>query len=1177
MLKKRGLAKLTKSFSLQNNIASFFVLLHAMKQVITAEELFYKIKDFLTDEEVSGIMRNKMMHDTIVLTCHEGIRNTQQAFGNLFSQVDFLCKQHHLSIADKMSIQTARRHSNSDEPLSREDLAYDGRAIAVFISAIFSKDIPDFLTPIIPHHNRPSAPHLTINRRYIRCSVNQWTEDTLTVSIDQETDTDEYLVKLYDEENHIDHRYITRLIQEGSQLNLLDCTMTHHALVSSDHQKRMQVVLPRLIIFQPDFLIDISSIATCFADYGHHPLLYLLHQMRPRANSQATILGNFAGSALDDIINSKHEYILTDTIKNNFKEKALEYCTCPHFDAAKFYKDATTQANNLKEVVDILFKGTRYFDQRDQTIVYDKDKAILEPSFVCEALGIQGRVDLMTTDMKLLVEQKSGRNMNIEHHQPNPQYHSMQLEPHYIQLLLYYGVLHYNFKLANNAIDIRLLYSKYPPADGLMVVAFYQELFREALKYRNQLVSSLMAIGREGFEKYINLFKPEILNTKGLQDYFYTKYLRPQLEEATTPLHSLSTIERSYYTRMMTFVLQEQIVAKLGYQEGQGNAIADFWNMPLSEKKDAGNIYTDLRIIDKKKSSPYNGYDTIILEIPKQGQDILPNFRIGDMIYLYAYGHKQNDIEGEPFSTPDIRKAILYKGILQEITTQQLTVHLNDGQQNEKVFVDTTYAIEHATSDSSISSQIKALHAFISADKSKRDLYLSQRAPRKNEQVQLTRSYDTILDPILLKAKQAQDYFLLVGPPGTGKTSRALQFMVKEALASGKTILLMSYTNRAVDEISEMLVDNNIDFLRIGNAYSCDKRFLPYLLEKTIEQFPKMQALQKQIQQARIIVGTTSMISSRPYIFNIKHFDLSIIDESSQILEPNIIGLITLTNKCILIGDYKQLPAVVQQREQDAEVTDPTLLEIGLTNCRNSLFERLIHWEYTNEREDFIGILQRYGRMHPEIAEFPNKKFYFHENLQPVPCAHQLEKSLNYTAKSQDTLDDILKQHRMLFIPSEFCVRPDLSDKANIDEAVIVANLLHRIYRFYEGQFDADKTVGIIVPYRNQIAMIRQEIDKLGIPELQHISIDTVERYQGSQRDVIIYSFTIQHFYQLEFLTSNCFVEDNQIIDRKLNVALTRARKQMIMTGNPRILTGNELFKELMEYCKEKGGYYNIE
>lgn len=81
--------------------------------------------------------------------------------------------------------------------------------------------------------------------------------------------------------------------------------------------------------------------------------------------------------------------------------------------------------------------------------------------------------------------------------------------------------------------------------------------------------------------------------------------------------------------------------------------------------------------------------------------------------------------------------------------------------------------------------------------------------------------------------------------------------------------------------------------------------------------------------------------------------------------------------------------------------------------------------------------------------------------------------------------------------------------------------------------------------------MIRKEIDKLEIPELQNISIDTVERYQGSQRDVIIYSFTIHHFYQLEFLTANSFIEEGKIIDRKLNVAITRARKQMIMTGMP--------------------------
>ena len=125
-----------------------------------------------------------------------------------------------------------------------------------------------------------------------------------------------------------------------------------------------------------------------------------------------------------------------------------------------------------------------------------------------------------------------------------------------------------------------------------------------------------------------------------------------------------------------------------------------------------------------------------------------------------------------------------------------------------------------------------------------------------------------------------------------------------------------------------------------------------------------------------------------------------------------------------------------------------------------------------------------------------------------------------------------------------------------------------RIYRFYGNSFDADKTIGVIVPYRNQIAMIRKEIEKLGIKALERISIDTVERYQGSQRDVIIYSFTVQHRYQLDFLTANCFEENGHIIDRKLNVAVTRARKQMIITGNEMVLNQDPIFKELIASCE---------
>ena len=156
-------------------------------------------------------------------------------------------------------------------------------------------------------------------------------------------------------------------------------------------------------------------------------------------------------------------------------------------------------------------------------------------------------------------------------------------------------------------------------------------------------------------------------------------------------------------------------------------------------------------------------------------------------------------------------------------------------------------------------------------------------------------------------------------------------------------------------------------------------------------------------------------------------------------------------------------------------------------------------------------------------------------------------------------------ENRRLFFPSKNCRQAGVSEKVNTEEARIVAQLLKTIHTLSGTSFDPSKTVGVIVPYRNQIAMIRQEINRLDIPSLIPISIDTVERYQGSQRDIIIYSFTVQSRYQLDFLTSNCFVEDGKVIDRKLNVALIRARKQLIITGNEAILHQNALFKDLID------------
>ena len=1342
-----------------------------------AHELFSRIADILSAPSEAQAL---IMHETLVIACHEGLKNTRHGFGNLSSQVESLCRQHNIAPQDIVAIQKMRRHSNSYAPILPEDVAYDCRALAIFVSAVVQEAIPSFLVGKIPARGRTTENIQITNYRYIRCIVREWDDSTIQVAVTNQDSSEELLLVDYmNTPDYIDFSYLRPMLREGMQLNLLDCTVTR------------KKVVPRLIVVEPDYLIDISTIANCFETYGHHPLLFTVNRLTPRLSNKHIVLGNFAGSALDDIINHPAGYDIKETFRSNFKEKALDYATCPDFDAASFKQDAERQVENIKGIVDEIFQ------------TFDREKAILEPSFVCERLGIQGRVDLMTTDLKLLVEQKSGKNTFIERKYKNP-HGSLHVEKHYVQVLLYYGILQYNFQLSPKNAHIQLLYSKYPLPDGLLEVEPLQKLIREAIRFRNQAVATEFWMADNGFDRMLPLLTPQTLNVEKQNDNFYNRYLLPQLTETLAPLHQLNDLERAYFTRMMTFVIKEQLVSKVGVQEGVGNSNADLWNMPLAEKKETGNIYTGLTIIEKERSSSFNGYDTITLAVPQQGEDFLPNFRRGDMIYLYAY--KKNE-------APDVRMSILFKGSLQEIHGDRLVVHLNDGQQNPDLISGDYFAIEHAGSDIGGTSAIRSLYTFITSNEERRQLLLGQRVPRVDKSLTLSRSYHPDYDEIILKAKQAQDYFLLIGPPGTGKTSQALQFLVREQLAekpkvqSSKfkvqnSILLLAYTNRAVDEICNMLTENELDYIRIGNEFSCDPKYSDHLLKEVLDDNATLNSIKSTIADARIVVATTSTMNSNAALFNIKHFDLAIIDEASQILEPNIIGLLTasppalsfregaaannsfkglqqgdykmvnkysaniqqnLTNlathslkesagtktsplrtahpdiyqilknnavnnrktptdaetllwqcirdrqlglkfrrqhaigdyiadficleisliievdgeyhnseeqqekdtirtkylneqgfyvlrftnnevinqtewvlksimasppalsfregaaanksltglqqktynsanssytnisqnitnlaapslkeraggeaigKFILIGDHKQLPAVVQQSDAEVVVEDKTLKAIHLNSCANSLFERLILTERAAGRTDFIGTLHKQGRMHPDIADFANRKFYAREQLECVPLAHQLEQTLTYNETSEDETDDVLKAHRMIFIPSKPCRQLNISEKVNTEEARIITDLLRRLYRQLGKNFDPQKSVGVIVPYRNQIAMIRKEIEKLGIPELEEISIDTVERYQGSQRDIILYSFTIQSRYQLDFLTANTFYEDGQPIDRKLNVAITRARKQLILTGNEQTLRHNQLFAELIDYIKEKGGYY---
>ncbi len=842
-----------------------------------------------------------------------------------------------------------------------------------------------------------------------------------------------------------------------------------------------------LVVVEPDVLVDISSVAACFQDYGHHPLTYLINRLKPVSNSQPILLGNFAGTALDDIIHQA-DADFGDMLRTSFSEQALQFCTCDDFNPEQFKIDAQNQVENIRKAVDELFTD------------YNREKALLEPSFVCRKLGLRGRVDLMTDDLKLLVEQKSGKKWVTYR------------EAHFVQVLLYYGVLHYNFQQQADNVDIRLLYSKYAPKTGLLTVDNNSELFREAIRLRNLIVAQEIQIARKGFASVLPLLQqPDILLQNPQKSDFFYRFIRPQVVNILNPLLTLSPQEQQYVDDMMTFVYREQLVQRKSEGEQLG-----------------------LRDLTTIADEPYDG-ERVVLQLPEMAVDEEIDFRRGDVVYLYSY-------EGEP----DLCASILYKGVIEQLTECRITIRLNEPQHHPEAFRSGVYAIDYASSDSTTQSAVRSLMAFCRARKDKRDLLLGLRKPDRDESLKLSRSYNPAYDEILLKAKQARDYFLLQGPPGTGKTSMALRFLVEEE--SG-TILLTAYTHRAVDEICAMLEDDGQDYLLLGNEASCDPRFAHRLLGHCFAEQPRLDAFRQRLQDVRIVVSTTLTLQARPYLLELKHFALCIVDEASQILEPYIIGLLASSHigRFILIGDHKQLPAVIQQPDDQPQ----------LHHCRLSLFERLLTQERTAGRTDFTGILNHQGRMHPEIALFPNEHFYAKEQLQTVPLPHQLEKFLDYQKPSDDELDEKMKQHRVLFLPTV--------GESPQAEAQQVADLLGRIYRqIGEEHFDADHSVGVIVTYRYQIAQIRREITSMGITPLLDISIDTVERYQGSQRDVVIYSFGVKDETDLDFVTAQCFEEDGHTIDRKLNVAMTRARKQLLLVGKTDVLRQNEIFNSLI-------------
>jgi len=949
-----------------------------------------------------------------------------------------------------------------------------------------------------------------------------------------------------------DWSYLRHLLYEGAQLNLV------HPQLDED----CGTIFPELIILSPDNLVNISSIAACFESYGITPYTYLLNKIRPTEDTEATLIGNFASQLLDEEMRGgTNSY--ADSVKRFFAHHALSLLTTdiqPHF-----HKECQRQRAHIH----------RAFKEMEKEGVlnnFHRESVMLEPSFICPMLGLQGRMDLLQLDFRFLIEQKSGKSAfplpSHPNEPPRPQ------TKHYVQMLLYMALVRYNFQPRYEAnhhlLSAFLLYSKYE--ECLCHLGFSPKLVFQAIRVRNQIARLEEVCVQDGFKQLDNL-TPALLNENKISSKLWTQWQCPKIEQILRPIHAASSLERAYYFRFLTFVGREQQISKMGDGQNLDGSFASVWLTSLSSKRQAGNIYNNLSLLEPRLDHE-GEVSSVVLSFNEDGSNDMANFRTGDIVMLYPY---------KRCGVPDARHSVILRCTILEIETNRLHLQIRTPQSSNiffRTYATEPWAIEHDFIDSSYSSRYRDLHSFLSAPQHRRNLVLLQRQPVVNSSLQLRGEYGEFND-LSLRVKRALDFFLIIGPPGTGKTSFGMLNTLKEQLLEPDTsVLLVAYTNRAVDEMCSKLLEQGIPFLRLGHERSTTSDLQPHLLANKVKTCSNLNEVRSLVLSTRVFAGTTSSFSAHAALLRLKPFALAIVDEASQILEPDLMALLSTTlpngtpavQKFVFIGDHKQLPAVVQQSAEDSHVSNPILRSIGLTDCRISLFERLLSKYRHNP--DLVYLLTHQGRMHPEVAQFTNQTFY-QNLLDTVPLPHQLEPQ---TLPADSHSQQFPLTHRFAFVSVLSSTFPQsLSDKVNLPEAETIAHLTYHIYIRSKTTFSPSHTLGIIVPYRNQIAAIRHLLTH-HFPDatpLRDITIDTVERYQGSQRDTIIYGFTIQHPYQLDFLTDNTFLEDGHLIDRKLNVAMTRARHQLLLVGNPQLLSRNTVFSSLIQFAKQHHSYFN--
>ena len=413
-------------------------------------------------------------------------------------------------------------------------------------------------------------------------------------------------------------------------------------------------------------------------------------------------------------------------------------------------------------------------------------------------------------------------------------------------------------------------------------------------------------------------------------------------------------------------------------------------------------------------------------------------------------------------------------------------------------------------SELSVDRMLTALHdAVLKGEPRRKDLLFDRASPEFGDEDHGLIPNNDAQNEAVNQALNAEDFSLVHGPPGTGKTY-TIATLIRAFVERGDRVLLSAFTNRAVDNALEALREQGYeDIVRVGTETGVRPDMQDLRLDQSGDPGERAAALRS----APVVAATTATCGSR--IMREMEFDVVLVDEASQLTEPDTLAAINRGERFVLVGDHEQLPPVVRSGGR----------------LSKSLFERL-HETYP----DASVMLDQQYRMSQRIQAFSSESFYDGQ-LRPATGEVAGQTLADLGVETGGAVRDGVSFHDV----------PGTGD-AHVDPAE--AECVGGVVREYVDAGLDPADVGVIAPFRAQVAEIGRHV-----PE--GVAVDTVDRFQGSSKEVIVVSFVATG------TLDGPIFEDH----RRVNVALTRAKKSLVLVGDERALRSEPLYDRMVDWA----------